>query len=222
MNVPARISGRPAARSAEESGAGSWKISSAREPPPPRKAKAAARRRRRCSAGAAASPAKPTRLPRSCRSARLRWMRPIGTRSSTSAAAWFCGCGGANAGERSRSRHLAFDRPGRHAQVVRRARRAGSQPARRGSRLGRLAHIYKPPAHDDEDSRLRAGRLLDPGRRLEQGRFALPAGPRGASVALSRTDLQALLDGIDFAAIRRRKRYARPRVAAPGNSSNIS
>ena len=29
-------------------------------------------------------------------------------------------------------------------------------------------------------------------QRLEQGHFALPAGPRGASIALSRTDLQAL------------------------------
>ena len=48
---------------------------------------------------------------------------------------------------------------------------AGSQPARRGPRLGRPAHIYKPPARDDEDSRLRAGRLPDPGRRLEQGHF---------------------------------------------------
>ena len=59
-------------------------------------------------------------------------------------------------------------------------------------------------------------------QRLERGHFALPAGPRGASIALSRTDLQALLDGVDFAAIRRRKRYARPRVAAPGKNSNIS
>ena len=169
------------------SGAGSWKISSARERPPPRKAKAAARRRRRCSAAAAASPAKPTRLPRSCRSARLRWMRPIGTRSSTSAAAWFCGCGGANAGERSRSRHLAFDRPGRHAQVVRRPRRPGSQPARRGPRLGRLAHIYKPQASDDEDTGLRARRLLDPGP-------APRAGPLRASRRASGGVHRALAD----------------------------
>ena len=64
MNVPAKISGRPAAGSADESGAGSRKVSSARERPPLRNAKAAARRRRRRSAGAAAPPAPPLR-PRS-------------------------------------------------------------------------------------------------------------------------------------------------------------
>ena len=77
---------------------------------------------------------------------------------------------------------------------------AGSQPARRGPRLGRPAHIHQQPARDDEDAGLRAGRLPDPGRRPEQGHFALPAGPRGASFALSRTDLQAPPGGVDFAA----------------------
>ena len=59
-------------------------------------------------------------------------------------------------------------------------------------------------------------------QRLEQGLFALPAGPRGESVSLSRTDLQALLDGVDFAAVRRRKRYARPRIPGPGKNPNFS
>ncbi|MDE0306887.1 MAG: IS66 family insertion sequence element accessory protein TnpB [Albidovulum sp.] len=58
-------------------------------------------------------------------------------------------------------------------------------------------------------------------QRLEQGLFAVPAGPRGESVPLSRTDFQALLNGVDFAAVRCRKRYARPRVAGPGKISNI-
>ncbi|MDE0532812.1 MAG: IS66 family insertion sequence element accessory protein TnpB [Albidovulum sp.] len=58
-------------------------------------------------------------------------------------------------------------------------------------------------------------------QRLEQGLFAVPFGPRGAAAPLSRTDLQALLDGVDFAAVRRRKRYARPRVAGPGKISGI-
>ena len=81
------------------SGAGSRKISSARERPPSRGAEDAA------------PPAKPTRLPRSYRSGRRQWMRPGGTRSSTSAAAWFRGCGGVNAGESSGGRHPAFDPP---------------------------------------------------------------------------------------------------------------
>ena len=90
-----------------------------------------------------------------------------------------------------------------------------------GTRLGQPVRLRRPPPHDDEDNRLRAGRLLNPGRRLEQGLFAAAFGPRGESVPLSRTDLQALLDGVDFAAVRRRKRNGRPSVTGPGNISGI-
>ena len=113
------------------------------------------------SARIAEGPARTSALPRSFRSARLRRMRPRGTPSSISAAAWFSGFGGGIAGECSGGRHLAGDAPRRHAQVLRRPGRAGAQRARRGRRLGRLVRLRRPPPHDDEDSRLRAGRLLD-------------------------------------------------------------
>ena len=45
-------------------------------------------------------------------------------------------------------------------------------------------------------------------KRLEQGLFASPSAPGRAALSLSRTELSALLEGIDIAVRRRRKRYA--------------
>ena len=45
-------------------------------------------------------------------------------------------------------------------------------------------------------------------KRLEQGSFQFPA-TQGAHAAISLTDLAMLLDGVDFASIRRRRRYRR-------------
>ena len=47
-------------------------------------------------------------------------------------------------------------------------------------------------------------------KRLEQGLFASPSAPGRAALSLSRTELSALLEGIDIAVRRRRKRYAAP------------
>ncbi len=44
-------------------------------------------------------------------------------------------------------------------------------------------------------------------KRLERGLFASPATPGRRSVSLSRTELSALLDGIDITVRRRRMRY---------------
>ena len=44
-------------------------------------------------------------------------------------------------------------------------------------------------------------------KRLEQGRFALAAVPGHAAISLTRTDLIAMIDGIDVTVRRRRKRW---------------
>ena len=51
-------------------------------------------------------------------------------------------------------------------------------------------------------------------KRLEQGLFASPSVPGRAALSLSRTELSALLDGIDITVRRRRKRYSAPLAAA--------
>ena len=50
-------------------------------------------------------------------------------------------------------------------------------------------------------------------KRLEQGLFALPPDPSAGRRSLSRTELSALLEGIDVTVLRRRKRYAVPMAA---------
>ncbi len=44
-------------------------------------------------------------------------------------------------------------------------------------------------------------------KRLEQGLFSTPSASGHAALSLSRTQLHALLDGIDFTVVRHRKRY---------------
>ena len=53
-------------------------------------------------------------------------------------------------------------------------------------------------------------------KRLEQGRFASPLAlaPARAALSLSRTELSALLEGLDITVRRHRKRYAVPLAAA--------
>jgi transposase len=52
-------------------------------------------------------------------------------------------------------------------------------------------------------------------RRLEAGTFRFPqAGEGQTSVAIAATDLAMLLDGVDLASVKRRKRYQRPVRAA--------
>ena len=53
-------------------------------------------------------------------------------------------------------------------------------------------------------------------RRLEAGTFRFPqAGEGQTSLTISATDLAMLLDGVDLASVKRRKRYQRPaRVAS--------
>ncbi len=51
-------------------------------------------------------------------------------------------------------------------------------------------------------------------KRLEQGLFAPPPASGHAALALSSTELMALIDGIDVTVRRRRKRYGGPRVAS--------
>ena len=51
-------------------------------------------------------------------------------------------------------------------------------------------------------------------KRLEQGLFASPRPAGRKSLPLSRTELAALLDGIDITVRRRRKRYDAPLAAA--------
>ena len=51
-------------------------------------------------------------------------------------------------------------------------------------------------------------------KRLEQGLFASPRPAGRKSVSLSRTELSALLEGIDITVRRHRKRYAVPLAAA--------
>ena len=50
-------------------------------------------------------------------------------------------------------------------------------------------------------------------KRLEQGLFALPPDPVAGRRSLSRTELSALLEGIDVTVLRRRKRYEVPMAA---------
>ena len=186
---------------APRSGAGSWRISSARERPPPRIArrmtpKTLLRWRRRFAREADPAPAFVSLGPAPMDAADWDAELDLG--------------GGMVLRLRRRECRRAFPKPasgfrppGRHAQVVRRPRRPGSQPARRGPRLGRLVHIYKPPAHDDEDTGLRAGRLLD----LEP---APRAGPLRASRRASGGVHRALADRSPGAAGRRRLRRDPP------------
>lgn len=44
-------------------------------------------------------------------------------------------------------------------------------------------------------------------KRLEQGQFGLPAGAKDAALALSSAEFQALIEGLDWAIKRRRKRW---------------
>lgn len=48
-------------------------------------------------------------------------------------------------------------------------------------------------------------------KRLEQGQFGLPNGNKEAAITLSSAELQALVEGLDWAIKRRRKRW-NPRV----------
>jgi len=52
-------------------------------------------------------------------------------------------------------------------------------------------------------------------KRLEQGTFRFPAATRDdeRSLTISAADLAMLLDGVDLASVRRRKRYRRPACA---------
>jgi transposase len=47
-------------------------------------------------------------------------------------------------------------------------------------------------------------------KRLEEGRFEVPAAGESLSVALSATELAMILGGIELASARRRQRYQRP------------
>ena len=47
-------------------------------------------------------------------------------------------------------------------------------------------------------------------KRLEEGRFEVPAAGESLSVTLSATELAMILGGIELASARRRKRYQRP------------
>ena len=51
-------------------------------------------------------------------------------------------------------------------------------------------------------------------KRLEQGLFASPRPAGRKSLSLSRTELSALLEGVDITVRRHRKRYAAPLAAA--------
>ena len=51
-------------------------------------------------------------------------------------------------------------------------------------------------------------------KRLEQGLFAPPSTSNHAALALSSTELMALIDGIDVTVHRRRKRYGGPRAVS--------
>lgn len=55
-------------------------------------------------------------------------------------------------------------------------------------------------------------------KRLEQGRYELPANPTGRSdVILSARQLRLILDGVDLRSVRQRKRYTpRPRATEQG------
>lgn len=54
-------------------------------------------------------------------------------------------------------------------------------------------------------------------KRLEQGRFQWPESMNGKqSITIDPSDLRLILDGIDLASVKRRKRYRRPNSAARG------
>lgn len=50
-------------------------------------------------------------------------------------------------------------------------------------------------------------------KRLEEGTFRFPTSPSGAAATIRAADLAMLLDGVDLASVRRRKRYRRPTSA---------
>ena len=50
-------------------------------------------------------------------------------------------------------------------------------------------------------------------KRLETGTFRFPVRANGATLAVTAADLAMLLDGVDLASVKRRKRFALPQAA---------
>ena len=73
--------------------------------------------------------------------------------------------------------------------------------------------IRSPPAPSVKVLGFEHGGFFIWAKRLEQGLFALPPGPAAGRRSLSRTELSALLEGIDVTVLRRRKRYEVPLAA---------